>query len=93
MIRLALSMCIALPLCATADTIVVPIGTQGDASIQTPNRGVAMSAVVRQFGQPKAISKGVGDPPITTWQYDDFNVYFEYDKVIHSVKNPSPTAD
>jgi hypothetical protein len=27
----------------------------------------------------------VGDPPITRWVYDRFTVYFENDRVIHSV--------
>jgi hypothetical protein len=29
----------------------------------------------------------VGDPPISRWVYDHFTVYFEYDKVLHSVVN------
>jgi hypothetical protein len=32
------------------------------------------------------MSGPVGDPPITVWYYPAFNVYFEYNKVLHSVE-------
>ncbi|MGB0957990.1 MAG: hypothetical protein ACPGUF_05905 [Litorivicinus sp.] len=77
----------------SADTITLPLGAQGDSSVATPTRGISMSQVVKAFGEPQRIRAGVGDPPITTWQYPKFRVYFEYDKVIHSVKNPIPAPD
>ena len=82
---------LALALPATADTLRVPLGQQGDPDLQTSTRGSSMSQVAVQLGQPNRIDKAVGDPPIATWHYPEFRVYFEYDKVIHSVKRP--TAD
>ena len=84
--HLLLALALATPL-TIAETLTVPLGGQGDPALSTPTRGASMSNVAKAFGQPQSIRAGVGDPPITTWQYPQFRVYFEYDKVIHSVKN------
>lgn len=51
-----------------------------------PPRGVTMEAVRSRLGPPSHRTPAVGDPPITRWVYDEFTVYFEHDRVIHSVK-------
>ncbi|RMG36574.1 MAG: hypothetical protein D6720_04725 [Gammaproteobacteria bacterium] len=53
-----------------------------------PRGGETMSQVETRFGKPKAIKGPVGDPPITRWDYPKFSVFFEYDRVIHSVVDP-----
>lgn len=50
-----------------------------------PQRGMSMDRVQNELGQPIDISPTVGQPPITTWHYNDRKVFFEYDKVIHTV--------
>lgn len=72
--------------------LVIPIGQQGDdsAAIARPKLGLSSAQVREQFGEPQDWSDPVGQPPITTWQYADFSVYFEYDKVIHSVLKHKP---
>ena len=45
-----------------------------------------MADVQAKIGPPSSTSGPVGDPPITVWYYPKFNVYFEYDKVLHSVE-------
>ncbi len=50
-----------------------------------PTRGMSQDRVEASYGQPQARASAVGDPPISSWEYPDFIVYFEYDKVIHSV--------
>jgi hypothetical protein len=50
-----------------------------------PRRGMSMDKVQNELGRPIQISPAVGTPPITTWMYDDRNVYFEYSKVVHVV--------
>lgn len=52
-----------------------------------PPRGVTMEAVRSRLGAPRTRTAPVGDPPITRWIYDEFTVYFEHDRVIHSVKH------
>lgn len=50
-----------------------------------PSRGMDMANVRNAYGEPRQEHAAVGDPPITRWDYDNFSVFFEYDKVIHSV--------
>jgi hypothetical protein len=50
-----------------------------------PQNGLTKTQVEARFGEPEERRAPVGEPPITRWTYDDFNVYFEYDLVIESV--------
>ena len=76
-----------------ADTMTDHLGSQGSPDLVTPKRDASMSSVVDLVGQPLRIDRAIGDPPIATWHYPEFRVYFEYDKVIHSVKNPTPKSE
>lgn len=68
---------------ASADTVRVPGVAADDGS--RPTRGMTQTRVESKFGAPNSRRAAVGDPPISRWEYDGFVVYFEYDKVIHSV--------
>lgn len=50
-----------------------------------PSSGMTAASVESTFGAPEAKVAPVGDPPITRWEYKDFVVFFEYDRVIHTV--------
>jgi hypothetical protein len=50
-----------------------------------PSRGMTQARVEANFGAPESRRSAVGDPPISRWDYGEFVVFFEYDKVIHSV--------
>jgi hypothetical protein len=50
-----------------------------------PTRGMTQDSVEANFGAPQNRRAAVGDPPITRWEYANFVVFFEYDKVIHAV--------
>ena len=50
-----------------------------------PTRGMTQDSVQANFGAPQNTVAAVGEPPISRWEYADFVVFFEYDKVIHSV--------
>ncbi len=50
-----------------------------------PSRGMTQARVEADYGQPAARDDAVGEPPITRWEYADFVVFFEYDRVIHAV--------
>ena len=50
-----------------------------------PTNGMTMARVREHHGEPSSVRPAVGDPPITRWVYEDFTVYFEHDRVIHSV--------
>lgn len=60
---------------------------QKAAHQSTPENGVTMDEVSARFGEPASKVPPVGDPPISRWVYDQFTVYFEYQRVIHSVVN------
>ena len=47
---------------------------------------MTQTSVEAKYGAPASVKAPVGDPPITRWEYTDFVVYFEYDKVIHAVR-------
>src|SRR5690606_3384343 len=69
---------------------VLLIDSVEDAALRVPKRparGVTMASVEREFGAPARREGPVGEPPITRWDYADFSVYFEHDRVIHAVAN------
>ena len=70
-----------------ADTVAIPIGQQGAAhqNEARPRGGMSMSQVSSQYGSPAQQLPAVGDPPISRWVYSHFTVYFEHDRVIHTV--------
>ena len=76
---------------ALADTLVVNDQVQvRQSDVQTPHRGETMKAVEQKFGQPTEKHAAVGGdsgvhPPITRWDYPQFAVFFEKDRVVHAV--------
>lgn len=51
-----------------------------------PARGTTMAEVESRLGSPQARHPAIGEPPISRWVYPEFTVYFEHDRVIHSVR-------
>ncbi len=82
------------PNIANAEVIQVPIGQQASdkQNIKRPKTGLKTSEVEAEFGAPINKTSAVGNPPISTWIYPDFVVYFEYDHVIHAVLKHTPIA-
>jgi len=52
--------------------------------ILRPERGMQMQQVEATYGTPINVRPAVGEPPITSWVYEDYTVYFEHEYVIHS---------
>ncbi len=76
----------ALALPTWAETIVIDGQvTLKESTIERPTRGMTMAAVEARFGAPVAKRETVGSPPITRWEYAQFVVVFEHDRVLHSV--------
>ena len=69
---------------ANAQTLKMD-GAGADSGDPRPTRGMSQASVQSKYGSPAAVRSPVGDPPITRWEYQNFIVYFEYDKVIHAV--------
>lgn len=79
---------------AYADRVEVPVGQQsGDREVgSVPNNGMTQQAVRERFGQPQNRKAPVGDPPISSWEYDEYVVYFEHDRVLRAVVKHRPQA-
>lgn len=61
-------------------------GTAPGADDARPTRGMTQASVESKYGAPVAKNAAVGEPPISSWEYQTMVVYFEYDRVIHAVK-------
>ena len=70
---------------AGADTLEMD-DTDAAKSNIGPASGSTAQSVEATYGAPIAKKAAVGDPPISSWEYDGFVVFFEHDRVIHSVK-------
>jgi len=63
-------------------------GAEGSSTFDQagkPTRGMSQESVQANFGAPQSTVAAVGDPPISRWEYAEFVVFFEYDRVIHAV--------
>lgn len=78
----------------TEGDVLVVEEVEGDETVRSPvreadrpvpTRGMDMANVRNVFGEPEREHPAVGDPPITRWDYDGYSVFFEHDKVLHSV--------
>jgi hypothetical protein len=76
---------------ARADTLLIDgIAMDAQSATARPRAGLSMDAVESTYGAPAQRHTPVGgsveqQPPITRWDYPSFSVYFERDRVIHSV--------
>jgi hypothetical protein len=76
-------------ICAAASAQTLQMRSGENAAIfeqaGKPTRGMTQARVEQTYGSPTAKQSAVGDPPITRWDYAGFVVFFEHDRVIHSV--------
>ncbi len=71
---------------AHAEQVTIPVGSQADRSeTRLPVNGMSEYAVQDHWGAPQEVREPVGQPPIRQWHYQDFIVYFENNRVLHSV--------
>lgn len=81
----------SIPTVALADTVAIPIGEQTNRNATNiPRSGMKKHTVERNFGNPIQRHAPIGDPPISSWVYNGYTVYFEFDTVIHTVVDHSP---
>ena len=75
-----------------AEGILVPLGEQGQQGTPVAEHGQSRLQVLERFGLAGEEHPAVGNPPITRWDYRDFSVYFEHDRVIQSVRHHRPSS-
>ena len=68
-----------------AEQVKIPGHSYSDSIMELPQRGASMDTVRFKFGNPIKELFPVGNPPITQWEYNGFNVFFEYQHVIHAI--------
>ena len=83
---------LALAMSPDARAEAVTLGKTTVRGGDVPVRGLSMGQVERRYGAPldKLPTAGGGaprQPPINRWRYNGFTVYFERDRVIHSVRD------
>jgi hypothetical protein len=69
---------------ALAETLSTDTGNPAAAG-DRPNRGSSMATVESRYGAPSNRHAAIGSPPISRWDYPRFSVYFEHDRVLHTV--------
>lgn len=75
---------LAFPPHAAADVLLIEEVRQAE-KMELPYNGMTMAEVRSHYGEPVRTHAPVGDPPITRWDYKDWSVYFEYDRVLSTV--------
>ena len=96
---LAVAASLALTTPALADSLAAPQvdAARSFAAGSLPQRGQSMAQVERRFGAPQAKLPDAGggsprQPVIHRWRYSGFTVYFERNRVIHSVADAAVAA-
>lgn len=94
LLPLALATTLLAATAVQADTLAIPLGQQANGQqFELPQRGATTNTVQQRHGQPSTRHPAVGQPPISRWDYPGFSVYFEHDKVIHSVRQHIPRGN
>ena len=75
-----------------ADVLLIEEVRQSDR-LELPKNGQDKASIEAKFGKPVEKLPAVGEPPIASWQYDNFNVYFEHDLVLFSVLHPGAVIE
>lgn len=68
---------------SSGDTLTVRAYNEQNPSL--PTNGLTKQAVATRYGEPQQKVAAVGEPPISSWQYPEYVVYFEHSRVIISV--------
>ena len=67
-----------------ADVLIIDEVRQAER-MELPKNGLDKATVEAKFGTPAEKKPAVGDPPISSWKYDTYSVYFEHDLVLFTV--------
>ena len=70
-----------------ADVLLIEEVRQSER-MELPVNGQDKATVEAKFGTPSEKLPAVGDPPISSWKYDTYSVYFEHDLVLFTVFHP-----
>ena len=82
-----LTLVLAIPAQADVLSIAEPTYRTPNSAegVLRPTRGMTMAQVETKFGAAVEKRAAIGEPPITRWRYQQLDVFFEHNLVIHSV--------
>jgi len=69
-----------------ATLLVDTVRAGGGMGNGLPLQGQTMQQVHASLGAPEQQTPAVGQPPISRWVYDGYTVYFEHERVLHTVQ-------
>ena len=75
-----------------ADVLLIEEVRQSER-MDLPVNGQDKATVEAKFGTPNQKVPAVGDPPISSWKYDTYSVYFEDDLVLFAVLHPGAVIE
>ena len=75
-----------------ADVLLIEEVRQAER-MKLPVNGQDKATVEAKFGTPLEKLPAVGDPPISSWKYDTYSVYFEHDLVLFTVLHPGAVIE
>jgi hypothetical protein len=83
--RIVLAFMLALAFQAVSADVLLIEEVRQSGRMQLPTNGQSTADVEAIFGAPVSKGSAVGDPPISSWKYDTYSVYFEQDLVLFTV--------
>jgi hypothetical protein len=77
---------------AIAEDVRMSVQSHAQRSLEKdlPRNGLSEPSVRNRWGTPQSVTGPVGEPPIYQWHYANFIVFFEDDRVIHTVLRQKP---
>jgi hypothetical protein len=93
MTRIVLAFMLAFMFQAVAADVLIIDEVRQAGRMELPKNGQSKAAIEAKYGAPVQKVSAVGDPPISSWKYKDYNVYFEYDLVLFSVLHPGAVIE
>jgi hypothetical protein len=85
MTRIVLAFMLALTFQAVSADVLIIDEVRQAGRMELPQNGQSKADVEAKFGAPAQKQSAVGDPPISSWKYDKYSVYYEYDLVLFTV--------
>lgn len=85
MTRIVLAFMLALAFQAVSADVLLIEEVRQSERMALPTNGQSKTNVETKFGVPVQKQAAVGDPPISSWKYDKYSVYFERDLVLFTV--------
>jgi len=93
MTRIVLAFMLALAFqVVQADVLIIDEVRQA-GRMELPKNGQSKADIEAKFGAPSEKHSAVGDPPISSWKYDKYSVYFEHDLVLSTVLHPGAVIE